>query len=87
MNILFSDNAWNDYLYWQQQDKKTLKRINTLIKDCKRTPFEGIGKPERLKENLSEYWSRRISDEHRLVYKSTHDTLTIVALRYHYTNS
>lgn len=87
MNILFSDNAWNDYLYWQQQDKKTLKRINTLIKDCKRTPFEGIGKPERLKENLSGYWSRRISDEHRLVYKSTHDTLTIVALRYHYTNS
>lgn len=87
MNILFSDNAWNDYLYWQQQDKKTLKRINTLIKDCRRTPFEGIGKPERLKENLSGYWSRRISDEHRLVYKATQDTLTIVALRYHYTNS
>ncbi|GIU31512.1 Txe/YoeB family addiction module toxin [Shewanella sp. MBTL60-007] len=87
MNILFSDHAWNDYLYWQQQDKKTLKRINTLIKDCRRTPFEGIGKPERLKENLSGYWSRRISDEHRLVYKATQDTLTIVALRYHYTNS
>jgi toxin YoeB len=87
MNILFSDNAWNDYLYWQQQDKKTLKRINTLIKDCRRTPFEGSGKPERLKENLSGYWSRRISDEHRLVYKATQDTLTIVALRYHYTNS
>lgn len=87
MSILFSDNAWNDYLYWQQQDKKTLKRINTLIKDCRRTPFEGIGKPERLKENLSGYWSRRISDEHRLVYKATQDTLTIVALRYHYTNS
>ncbi|GIU08495.1 Txe/YoeB family addiction module toxin [Shewanella frigidimarina] len=87
MNILFSDNAWNDYLYWQQQDKKTLKRINTLIKDCRRTPFEGSGKPERLKENLSGYWSRRISNEHRLVYKATQDTLTIVALRYHYTNS
>jgi len=87
MNILFSDHAWNDYLYWQQQDKKTLKRINTLIKDCRKTPFEGIGKPERLKENLSGYWSRRISDEHRLVYKATQDTLTIVALRYHYTNS
>jgi toxin YoeB len=87
MNILFSDNAWNDYLYWQQQDKKTLKRINTLIKDCRRTPFEGIGKPERLKENLSGYWSRRISDEHRLVYKATQDTLTVVALRYHYTNN
>ncbi|MGI1988502.1 Txe/YoeB family addiction module toxin [Shewanella glacialipiscicola] len=86
MNILFSDNAWNDYLYWQQQDKKTLKRINTLIKDCRRTPFEGSGKPERLKENLSGYWSRRISNEHRLVYKATQDTLTIVALRYHYTN-
>ena len=84
MNILFSDNAWNDYLYWQQQDKKTLKRINSLIKECQRTPFEGIGKPERLKEDLSGYWSRRISDEHRLVYKATQDTLTIVALRYHY---
>ena len=84
MNILFSDNAWNDYLYWQQQDKKTLKRINSLIKECQRTPFEGIGKPERLKETLSGYWSRRISDEHRLVYKATQDTLTIVALRYHY---
>ncbi|MCG9730960.1 Txe/YoeB family addiction module toxin [Shewanella sp. Isolate13] len=87
MNILFSDNAWNDYLYWQQQDKKTLKRIKTLIKDCRRAPFEGIGKPERLKENLSGYWSRRISDEQRLVYKATQDTLIIVSLRYHYTNN
>ena len=87
MNILFSENAWNDYLYWQQQDKKTLKRINTLIKDCKRSPFEGVGKPERLKENLSGYWSRRISDEHRLVYKASQDTVIIIALRYHYTNS
>ncbi|GIU51144.1 toxin YoeB [Shewanella sairae] len=84
MNILFSDHAWADYLYWQQQDKKTLKRINKLIQDCTRTPFEGIGKPERLKENLSGYWSRRITDEHRLVYKATQDTLTIVALRFHY---
>ncbi len=90
MNILFStfysDQAWNDYLYWQQQDKKTLKRINLLIKDCQRTPFEGIGKPERLKENLSGYWSRRISDEHRLVYRVNQDQLTIVALRFHYSS-
>lgn len=83
MKILFSSNAWDDYLYWQQ-DKKTLKRVNLLIKECQRAPFEGIGKPERLKENLSGYWSRRITDEHRLVYKASQDTLTIVALRYHY---
>ncbi|RTR35910.1 Txe/YoeB family addiction module toxin [Shewanella canadensis] len=87
MNILFSDNAWNDYLYWQQQDKKTLKRINTLIKDGKRPSFEGSGKPERLKENLSVYWSKQLSDEHRLVYKATQDTLIIVALRYHLLHS
>ncbi|GIU52743.1 toxin YoeB [Shewanella sairae] len=84
MNILFSDHAWADYCYWTPQDGNTLKRINKLIQDCTRTPFEGIGKPERLKENLSGYWSRRITDEHRLVYKATQDTLTIVALRFHY---
>lgn len=83
-STFYSEMAWNDYLYWQQQDKKTLKRINLLIKDCQRTPFEGIGKPERLKENLSGYWSRRITDEHRLVYKANQDQLTIVALRFHY---
>lgn len=84
MNILFSEIAWQDYLYWQEQDKKTLKRINTLIKDCQRSPFEGLGKPERLKENLSGYWSRRITDEHRLVYKVADNSVVIVAVRYHY---
>lgn len=84
MNLLFSPHAWEDYLYWQTQDKKTLKRINKLILDVKRSPFEGIGKPEPLKENLSGYWSRRISDEHRIVYKCSNNTLTIVSLRFHY---
>ncbi|HIF9449831.1 TPA: Txe/YoeB family addiction module toxin [Photobacterium damselae] len=82
--INFTPNAWDDYLYWQSQDKKTLKRINKLIENCVRTPFEGIGKPEPLKDNLSGYWSRRIDDTHRLVYKATQDTLVIVAVRFHY---
>ncbi|MCK5199219.1 MAG: Txe/YoeB family addiction module toxin [Spirochaetales bacterium] len=77
-------NAWSDYKYWQGQDRKTLKRINKLIKDATRTPFEGIGKPEPLKENLSGYWSRRIDDENRLVYKVTEKSLSIVSCRYHY---
>ncbi|MEF1217109.1 Txe/YoeB family addiction module toxin [Photobacterium damselae] len=84
MMINFTPNAWDDYLYWQSQDKKTLKRINKLIENCVRTPFEGIGKPEPLKDNLSGYWSRRINDTHRLVYKATQDTLVIVAVRFHY---
>ncbi|HIF9346025.1 TPA: Txe/YoeB family addiction module toxin [Photobacterium damselae] len=84
MMINFTPNAWDDYLYWQSQDKKTLKRINKLIENCARTPFEGIGKPEPLKDNLSGYWSRRIDDTHRLVYKATQDTLVIVAVRFHY---
>ncbi|GEK15905.1 toxin YoeB [Aliivibrio fischeri] len=84
MNLMFTPNAWADYEYWQRQDKKTLKRINSLIKDTKREPMSGIGKPEPLKENLSGYWSRRISSEHRMVYSFTQDTLTIVALRFHY---
>lgn len=84
MDLLFTAHAWDDYEYWQGQDKKTLKRINRLIKETLRLPTEGIGKPEPLKENLSGYWSRRISDEHRMVYKFTQDTLTIVALRFHY---
>ncbi|MGR5115158.1 Txe/YoeB family addiction module toxin [Photobacterium damselae] len=84
MMINFTPNAWDDYLYWQSQDKKTLKRINKLIENCVRTPFEGIGKPEPLKDNLSSYWSRRIDDTHRLVYKATQDTLVIVAVRFHY---
>ncbi|HIF9108348.1 TPA: Txe/YoeB family addiction module toxin [Photobacterium damselae] len=84
MMINFTPNAWDDYLYWQSQDKKTLKRINKLIENCVRAPFEGIGKPEPLKDNLSGYWSRRIDDTHRLVYKATQDTLVIVAVRFHY---
>ncbi|MEF1205477.1 Txe/YoeB family addiction module toxin [Photobacterium damselae] len=84
MMINFTPNAWDDYLYWQSQDKKTLKRINKLIENSVRTPFEGIGKPEPLKDNLSGYWSRRINDTHRLVYKATQDTLVIVAVRFHY---
>ncbi len=84
MLLCFTQNAWKDYEYWQVQDKKTLKRINLLIKDIKRTPSLELGKPEPLKENLSGYWSRRITSEHRMVYKFSHDTLTIVALRFHY---
>ena len=69
MKLVFAEKAWEDYLYWQKTDKKILKRINTLIKDITREPFEGIGKPEPLKHALSGYWSRRINDEHRIVYK------------------
>lgn len=76
--------AWDDYEYWQTQDKKTLRRINLLIKDCLRHPFEGIGKPEALKENLSGFWSRRIDDTHRLVYCVEGQSLVIVGCRYHY---
>ena len=84
MNIRFSSNAWNDYLYWQSTDKKMLKRINLLIRDILRHPYEGIGKPEPLKHGLSGYWSRRINDEHRVVYKFEEDTIKIAQLRFHY---
>ncbi len=84
MKLTFSSIAWEHYLYWQSTDKKTLKRINTLIKDIQRSPYEGIGKPEPLKHGLSGYWSRRINDEHRIVYKHQSDTLLIAQLRYHY---
>lgn len=84
MTLTFSSKAWNDYLYWQQTDKSILKRINALIKDIRRDPFEGIGKPEPLKHTLSGYWSRRINDEHRIIYKVTDDSLLIAQLRYHY---
>ena len=76
--------AWEDYTYWQGQDKKTLMRINALIKDTLRQPFNGIGKPEPLKENLSGFWSRRIDDTHRLVYCVDGDSLVVIACRYHY---
>lgn len=84
MKLVFAEKAWEDYLYWQKTDKKTLKRINLLIKDITREPFEGIGKPEPLKHALSGYWSRRISDEHRIVYKVQDNSLLIAQLRYHY---
>ena len=84
MKLVFAENAWDDYLYWQKADRKTLKRINILIKDITRGPFEGIGKPEPLKHALSGYWSRRINDEHRIVYKIQQDSLFIAQLRYHY---
>jgi len=76
--------SWSDYLYWQTQDNKTLKRINKLITDVKRSPFEGIGKPEPLKENLSGFWSRRIEDTNRLVYAVDEEAITIISCRYHY---
>ncbi|HQV80707.1 MAG: Txe/YoeB family addiction module toxin [Moraxellaceae bacterium] len=82
--LAWTDEAWSDYVYWQGQDKKTLKRINLLITDCKRSPFEGIGKPEALKENLSGFWSRRIDDTNRLVYAVNDSYLTIISCRYHY---
>lgn len=84
MNLIFSSHAWEDYLYWQSTNKKILKRINTLIKDIQRSPYEGIGKPEPLKHGLSGYWSRRINDEHRIVYKFENDSLKIAQLRFHY---
>lgn len=82
--LSWTDEAWHDYLYWQSQDKKTLKRINKLITETKRSPFDGIGKPEPLKENLSGFWSRRIDDTNRLVYAVDGNTLTIISCRYHY---
>ncbi|MBB2918406.1 Txe/YoeB family addiction module toxin [Cupriavidus alkaliphilus] len=82
--LTFMADAWEDYVYWQGQDKKTLKRINALIQDAQREPFDGLGKPEPLKGNLSGYWSRRIDDINRLVYFANDDELTIIACRLHY---
>lgn len=82
--LTWTKEAWSDYVYWQSQDKKTLKRINKLISDTQRSPFEGIGKPEPLKENLSGFWSRRIDDSNRLVYAVDHERLTTISCRYHY---
>jgi len=84
MNLIFSDHAWEDYLYWQKTDKKMVKRINSLIKDIQRSPFDGVGKPEPLKHALSGYWSRRINDEHRIIYKVDSESISIAQLRYHY---
>lgn len=84
MKLIFSSIAWENYLYWQETDKKKLKRINLLISDIQRHPYEGIGKPEPLKHGLGGYWSRRIDDEHRIVYKHQDDSILIAQLRYHY---
>ena len=84
MEIVWQENAWEDYLYWQMNDKQKLKRINELLKDCQRNKFEGIGKPEPLKGNLSGMWSRRIDNEHRLVYKIQDNRLHVVQCRFHY---
>ena len=84
MKIVFSKNSWEDYLSWQTEDKKMLKKINELIKDIQRTPYTGIGKPEPLKFDLTGLWSRRIDREHRLVYQVIGDELLIYSCRYHY---
>ena len=84
MKLIFSEKAWEDYLYWQKTDKKILRRINSLIKEVQRDPFDGIGKPEPLKHALAGYWSRRIDDTNRIVYKTTSDSMLIAQLQYHY---
>ncbi len=84
MKLVFAEQTWEDYLHWQATDRKLLKRINALIRDTTRTPFAGTGKPEALKHALAGYWSRRITDEHRFVYKVEGDALLIAQLRYHY---
>ena len=84
MKLIWSVESWNDYLFWQETDKRMVRKINELIKDNHRTPFEGKGKPEPLKHNLAGFWSRRITEEHRLVYSITNDALLIAACRYHY---
>ena len=82
--LAWTQEAWKDYVYWQGQDKKMLRRINKLISDTQKTPFKGIGKPEPLKENLSGFWSRRIDESNRLVYTVDDNQLTIISCRYHY---
>jgi len=84
MRLIFSDKAWEDYLYWQRIDKQMIKKINQLIKDIKRDPFNGIGKPEPLKYDLGGFWSRRITDEHRLIYEADDNSIGIVSCRFHY---
>ena len=84
MNIAFSSNGWDDYLFWQTTDRKILARLNNLIKECSRTPFTGTGKPEPLRGEFSGWWSRRLTEEHRLVYRVTDDELLIAQCRRHY---
>ena len=85
MNILFSTNAWEDYLHWQKTDKRVLKKVNATLKDiCRDDPFEGIGKPEPLKHAFSGFWSRRITDEHRIIYRIADGVVEVAQIRYHY---
>jgi len=84
MRIVFSKNSWEDYFSWQSEDRKMLKKINDLIKDIQRTPYEGLGKPEPLKYDLAGFWSRRIDREHRFVYQVIGDEILIYSCRYHY---
>ena len=84
MKLVFAEQAWEDYLYWHKNDRKTVERIHELIRDAQREPFAGLGKPEPLKHALSGYWSRRISSEHRMVYKVSDSALLIAQLRHHY---
>jgi toxin YoeB len=84
MKLIFSEHAWKDYFYWQRTDKQLVKRINSLIADIQRSPFKGIGKPEPLKHGLAGYWSRRINDEHRIVYKCEDRSIYFAQMRYHY---
>ena len=84
MKLLWTEDAWEDYCRWQKQDKKTIKRINNIIKDIQRCPIDGIGKPEQLNENLSGLWSRRIDDANRIVYRITDDAIEILAVKNHY---
>ena len=84
MKLVFAELAWDDYLHWQQQDRKMVDRINKLIRETQREPFSGIGKPEPLKHALAGFWSRRINDEHRMIYRVEGEELQIAQLRYHY---
>jgi toxin YoeB len=84
LKLISSEHAWDEYFYWKNTDKKILKRINILIRDIQQMPYQGIGKPEPLKHSLSGYWSRRINDEHRIVYKVENESVIIAQLRYHY---
>ena len=84
MKLIFADQAWEDYLYWRKQDRRMVDRINKLIRETQREPFAGVGKPEPLKHALSGFWSRRITDEHRIVYRFEDEALLIAQLRFHY---
>jgi len=84
MDLIWSERSWQDYLYWQKTDKRMVKKINTLLKEISRNPFDGIGKPEPLRHEMQGSWSRRINDEHRLVYRVSETAVSIVSCRYHY---